>query len=204
MYHVAKVRPASSTMAGTKTAEMRSARPWMGALFICAASTRRTICASAVSAPTLVASMSRLPVVFTVPPVTLSPETLRTGSGSPVIMASSTKDSPSRTSPSAGTLLPGSTRSRSPRCTSRLSTSSSRTTRPVAASTVTSSAEAGASCSSRVMASLVRPLALASSSLPSRMNVMSSPEVSKKSVGSYMSAPWWCPAKWWKRMDSTL
>ena len=41
--------------------------------------------------------MTKLPVPLTVPPVTLSPTVFSTGSGSPVIMDSSTLERPSTT-----------------------------------------------------------------------------------------------------------
>jgi len=66
--------------------------------------------ASNVSLPTRSARMTKLPVPLTVPPVTLSPTDFSTGSGSPVIIDSSTLDRPSKTTPSTGTLSPGTTR----------------------------------------------------------------------------------------------
>ena len=59
--------------AGTKTSEMRSARRCIGALEPCASSTSRTICASVVSRPTLVARKTNEPVLFSVAPMTCSP-----------------------------------------------------------------------------------------------------------------------------------
>ena len=58
---------------GTKTPEMRSARRWTGALPVWASSTSRAICASAVSAPTLVARTTRRPPALTVAPATSEP-----------------------------------------------------------------------------------------------------------------------------------
>ena len=52
---IAKVASAVPITAGTKTAAMRSAMRWMGSLPACASSTRRTIWASTMSAPTRVA-----------------------------------------------------------------------------------------------------------------------------------------------------
>ena len=79
------VAAAIASTTGTKTAAMRSARRWTGALPDCAAVTRRPICASAVSAPTRVArTMSRPPPTLTVAPVTASPGLTSTGMLSPV------------------------------------------------------------------------------------------------------------------------
>ena len=58
--------------AGTKYAAMTSASRAIGALEPCACSTSRMICASAVSAPTLVALNVNEPVVFIVAPITSS------------------------------------------------------------------------------------------------------------------------------------
>ena len=63
------------------------------------------MCASIVSAPTFSARMTRLPVPFTVPPMTLSPRLFSTGIDSPVTIDSSTALRPSSTTPSTGTLL---------------------------------------------------------------------------------------------------
>jgi hypothetical protein len=53
--------------AGTKTAETRSARRWMGAWLRCASVTRRTMRASIVSVPTARASRTKDPWPFTQP-----------------------------------------------------------------------------------------------------------------------------------------
>ena len=62
--------------------------------------------------------MSKLPVPFSVPPVTRSPATFSTGTGSPVSIDSSTALLPSITVPSIGILSPGRTRKMSPTLTS--------------------------------------------------------------------------------------
>ena len=121
----AKVTIAVSTTAGTNHAETLSARAWIGARERCASATMRTICESIVSWPTRSAFMSKLPVPFTVAPVTFSPWTFSTGTGSPLIIDSSTEDRPSVTTPSTGTFSPGRTRKRSPGWTSSRATSSS-------------------------------------------------------------------------------
>jgi hypothetical protein len=84
-----------------------------------------TIWASIVSAPTRVARMTSDPVPLIVAPVTGSSATFSTGTGSPVIMLSSTDERPSVTTPSTGTFSPGRTRIRSSTCTASSSTSSS-------------------------------------------------------------------------------
>ena len=92
----------------------RSARRWIGGLDACASRTNRTICASAVSSPTLVARTLSAPSPLIVPPITWLPARLETGIDSPVTMASLSELSPSITSPSTGTCSPGRTRRRSP------------------------------------------------------------------------------------------
>jgi hypothetical protein len=69
----------------------------MGARLRWASATMFTICPSKVSLPTRSARMTKLPGPLTVPPVTLSPTAFSTGSGSPVIMDSSTLEWPSTT-----------------------------------------------------------------------------------------------------------
>jgi hypothetical protein len=61
--------------------------------------------------------MTTEPVRLMVAPITVSPARFATGSGSPVIMASSTEVVPSRTTPSTGTFSPGRTRRLSPTST---------------------------------------------------------------------------------------
>ena len=60
----------SPCTAGTKTAEIRSARAWIGALEPCASSTMRMIRDSTVSRPTRVTRKTRDPLPLSVPPVT--------------------------------------------------------------------------------------------------------------------------------------
>jgi hypothetical protein len=109
-----KAMMAITTTVGTKTEETLSASLWIGARDRRAPATISTICDSTVSAPTCVARTASVPFLLIVPPVTRSPSTFSTGTGSPVIMLSSTDDLPSTTSPSTGTLSPGRTRSKSP------------------------------------------------------------------------------------------
>ena len=61
----------------------------------------------AVWSPVAVTRTRRLPSPLIVPAITLAPGIFLTGRDSPVIMASFRLDSPSVTSPSAGTLAPG-------------------------------------------------------------------------------------------------
>ena len=69
--------------------------------------------------------MTKLPVLFIVPPITLAPGSFSTGIDSPVTIDSSTALRPSSTTPSTGTFSPGRTRSRSPTATASSGTSSS-------------------------------------------------------------------------------
>ena len=158
----ANVAAATMSTAGTKSSEIRSARRWMGALEPCARWTRSTILARAVSRPTRVARMTKEPVVLRVAPMTSSPACFTAGMGSPVSMLSSTALEPSTRTPSTGTLSPGRTRRRSPGTTIARSTSSST---PFAMRR----AVVAWSPTRRRMAPVVRPLALASIHLPSRM-----------------------------------
>ena len=110
---VATARPITT---GTKTPETRSASRCTGALPDCASVTSRAICASAVSAPTLVARTTSLPPTFTDAPATASPGCSSTGTHSPVSSDWSTAEVPSTTTPSVATFSPGRTTKRSPTC----------------------------------------------------------------------------------------
>ncbi|COV02716.1 Uncharacterised protein [Mycobacterium tuberculosis] len=66
----APASPAMTKTTGTNTPAMWSARRWARAFCVWACSTRRTIAANWVSAPTAVASMTRRPSITTVPPTT--------------------------------------------------------------------------------------------------------------------------------------
>ena len=85
-----KVISAAVITAGTNHIVTRSTRVWMGSLAPCADSTIRMICASTVWPPTAVARTVKAPVWLTVPPTTVLPAVLATGTGSPVIIDSST------------------------------------------------------------------------------------------------------------------
>ena len=191
--HTTSVTVAMTITTGTNHAAMTSARRAMGGLEPCACSTRRTICASAVSEPTLVARNVNEPVVFMVAPITSSPGCLPTGIGSPVSMDSSTGEDPSSRTPSTGTFSPGRTTTRSPTSTWATGTSDStpaRTTRAVL----------GCRPMSALMAAPVCPLARASSSRPSRISVMMNAAESKY-IGTLIP---WCSKKLGKRTPATL
>ena len=149
-----------------------SASRCMGAFEPWASSTRRTICASVVSRPTLVARKTNEPTLLSVAPITVSPGPLSTGSDSPVSMLSSRAERPSTNTPSTGTFSPGRTRTRSPTCTASMGMSSStpsRTTRAVRACKPISALIAAPVCF----------LARASSQRPSRISARMMTAVSK-------------------------
>ena len=146
---------------GTKTAEIRSASRWIGALLPWACCTSRMIRDSTVSPPTRSTRRRSAPFRLRVAPMSGSPGLLETGTGSPVSMDSSTWLSPSSTTPSAGTVAPGRTSTSSPGRSAASGTSSSRPSR-------ISQAVAGRSPIRRRMALVVWPLARASSRLPRR------------------------------------
>src|SRR4028118_2404076 len=83
------------------------------------------ICERAVSLPTLVALKRNDPEALMVAPITSFPSRLVTGMDSPVIIASSTADSPETTRPSTGIFSPGRTTTTSPATTSSTGTSTS-------------------------------------------------------------------------------
>ena len=72
-------RRAMTTTTGTNTAAIRSTSLWMGALPICASSTRVMILASKVSSDGRVVRMKIVPSRTRVPAETLSPSAFRTG-----------------------------------------------------------------------------------------------------------------------------
>ena len=145
----------------------------MGARERCASLTICTICASSVSAPTFSASINRLPVPFTVAPISLSPVPFSTGIGSPVTIDSSTALIPLVTDPSTGIFSPGLTRRISPvtTCSSGISSSlpSARTMR----------ARFGARPSNSLIAALVWLRARNSSTWPSSTRVVITAAASK-------------------------
>lgn len=92
---------------GTNTAEILSANHWIGALDHCASWMSLMICASAVSFPILVVSISKLHSLFIVHPNTLAPIIFSTGILSPVSIDSSMLECHATTMPSIGTFSPG-------------------------------------------------------------------------------------------------
>ena len=109
-----KVTMAIDSTTGTNTAETRSASRWIGALLPCACWTRRMIRDSTVSPPTRSTRTRSAPFRLSVAPMTVSPGRLVIGVGSPVSIDSSTLLAPSTTTPSAGIVSPGRTRTSSP------------------------------------------------------------------------------------------
>ena len=156
--------PISATSTSQNAA--RSASRCPGALEFCASCTSATICASAVSAPTLVARTRSVPVVLIDAPMTSEPGVFDTGRLSPVTIDSSTSDVPSSTTPSTGIFAPGRTSSRSPTTTSAVGTSTGSPSR-------STTAIGGASSSSVRIASFAPPRARISNQCPSSTNAVS-------------------------------
>ena len=101
-HQTTNVTAAATRTTGMNTSAMRSARRAIGAFEPCARWTRSTIRASAVSRPTRVARMTKLPVRLSDAPMTSSPGPTSTGIGSPVSIDVSTLEPPSTTDPSTG------------------------------------------------------------------------------------------------------
>ena len=131
----------------------------------------RMMRASTVSAPTCSARTLKAPRWLIVPERTLSPGRLRTGTGSPLIMLSSTYEAPSSTEPSTGMRSPGRTLMRSPTRIMPMG-------RSFSPSGVTMRAVLGCRPISLRMADEVLPFARSSSSFPSRTKAMIMPEAS--------------------------
>ncbi len=168
----ANVSAPTARTAGTKIALIWSARRWIGAFEPCARRTSSTIWASAVSLPTRVARITKLPVVLRVAPITSSPGRFVTGIASPVSIASSSALLPSMSTPSVGTFSPGRTRRRSPGRTWSIGTSTSP-------ASVSSRAVFAWSPMRRLIAPVVRPFARASSHFPRRIRPMMIADESK-------------------------
>ena len=163
--HAAKVAIAIEITTGTKTAEMRSARRWIGACEPCASFISVTMRARTLAAPIAVARTSRAAVWLTVAPITRSPGAFSTGMDSPVSIDSSTAPLPLVTSPSTGKRSPGRTSTTSPARTAAIGMSCScpsRRTRAVE----------GCSFASCRNARVVCVLARASMALPSSTRAM--------------------------------
>jgi hypothetical protein len=168
-YQARKTMAARTITAGTKTDATRSTRRWMGALEPCASCTMRTIWASALSRPTLVARRRKLPDLLMVAPITSSPGPLSTGRLSPVTRLSSTADCPLSTTPSTGIFSPGRTMTTS--LTSTWSMGSSISLWPVSDRRTTRAVLACKESSLRI-ASPAWVLARASRYLPTMIRVM--------------------------------
>jgi len=180
-HHSPKVASAIATTVGTKTAAMRSARRCTAGLPPWACSTRRTMPASRVSAPTPLARQCSTPSPLTVAAKTLSPGTFGTGTLSPVSIASSADEVPASTSPSTGTASPGRSTKVMPATTWATGSSTSWPSRSI-------QAVGGCRRSSASMATEVRARARASSSLPSSTRVMMLAEASKYTCRSWRPA----------------
>ena len=116
--NIAQATKASDRRPARRPARSRTTpgRPGPGSARGCAAPwrpSRRCATASCRRRPSR-PRMTSEPFLLSVPPVTASPSVFSTGSGSPVIIDSSTDERPSITLPSTGMLSPGRTRSRSP------------------------------------------------------------------------------------------
>ena len=98
--HAPKVSRPPMRATSTSQNAGRSARRCPGALEFWASCTSSTICASAVSEPTLVARTRSVPVVLIDAPITAEPVLFATGRLSPVTIDSSTSEAPSSTIPS--------------------------------------------------------------------------------------------------------
>ena len=149
---------------GTKTPDTLSATLAIGAFVADASSTSLMIWESVVSSPTLVALQRRNPDWLIVAERTISPSALSTGILSPVMAASLTALFPSMTCPSTGIFSPGLTTKISPFCTSSTDTVTSFPSLSI-------TAVFGAREINDFKASVVFPLDLASSILPTVINV---------------------------------
>ena len=162
--HTIVVTTAIEMTAGTNTPATLSAVLAIGAFVAAASETMRMIWLSVVSSPTRVASQRRKPEQLTVAADTPSPGALSTGTLSPVRAASLTALAPSSTMPSTGMLCPGRTTKISPFLTCAAGIFTSLPSRMTVA-------VSGARAMRLLSASVVLPLDLASSSLPTVMSV---------------------------------
>ena len=160
--HPSVTASAMAITAGTNTPDTLSATLAIGALVAAAFATSSIICESVVSSPTLSALHLSIPSLFIVAALTLSPSVLSTGMLSPVRADSSTAPAPSVTTPSTGMLSPGRTMKISPTDTSSVITS-------VSTPSLITTAVFGESFNRLFSASVVRPLDIASSILPTVM-----------------------------------
>ncbi|MBA7581794.1 hypothetical protein ES708_23705 [subsurface metagenome] len=105
---------------GTNQRVILSAKAWIGILVPCASFIKSIIWDRKDSSPTLSTLALKVPVRFREPPVTLLPLFLLTGKDSPVIIDSSTEETPSSTFPSTGILSPGLTKTKNPALTASI------------------------------------------------------------------------------------
>ena len=162
--HTTKVIAAIAMMPGTNTADTLSATFAIGALDAEASLTICMILERRVSSPTLAASHLRAPWRLIVPCETFSPTLFSTGMLSPVSADSFTELNPSTTLPSAGIVSPGRTMNTSP---TFISSTGTLTSFP----SLITVAFLGDSFTSASRASVVFPLAFASSSFPTEIRV---------------------------------
>ena len=195
-----KDKNAKATTDGTNTAEILSALACIGALLVCASSTRRTILFNARSAPTFVAVTKTVPNVFVVPAMTKEFFVFGTGKDSPVIADSSAAVSPLNTMPSTGNAEPGTTFTTSSRCnkfdcisrseticSARAESFSSFSPSPLWLMTSHMIAVFGAKDTSFCIASDALPFARASSHLPKSTKEIKTVDVSKNIASSFSS-----------------
>ena len=159
-----RVTSAIPITTGTNIPDTRSAIFAIGAFVAAASLTILMIWARVVSSPTLVALQRMKPDWLVVAADTLSPGFLSTGIDSPVRAASFTAEFPSIITPSTGMFSPGRTRKISSVRTSDILTS-------VSIPPLSTTAVCGASFMRLLRASVVLPLDLASSILPTVMRV---------------------------------
>ena len=172
-HQAANAATATPMTAGTNQPATASARRCIGARLRCASATSCTMRDSMVSAPTLRASITKLPVRLMVPAITSLPGSLVTGIDSPVTIDSSMLILPSTTVPSTAIFSPGRTRRRSPGTIDSTGTSSS------SPSAETLRAVFGARSSRARMAPEVLSRARSSSTWPSSTSTVMTAAASK-------------------------
>ena len=163
-----------------RSAAARSARTCACDCEAWASATRRMIPDRAVCSPTAVTRTRRLPPAATVPATTCSPGCLATGRDSPVIIDSSTSAAPSVTVPSAGTRVPGRTRTTSPTA----SDASGTTSVPVNVTRSAASGSSWASAESAPCACMIERISIQCPRLMTVMRVESSHQTSTSKMPS--------------------
>ena len=175
-HQASPVTNAITITAGTNTALTLSTSCWMGALWAWADSTRRTMRASCVSAPTAVVRTTTRPSRLSAPPVTCCPTSRATGRLSPVSSDSSRCVRPSMIWPSVGSRSPGRTTTSEPTRSADSGTSISTPSRRIRAVSGRRRRRASSDAS-------VWRLARASIHLPSITSVMTVAALSKYRCG---------------------